>query len=761
MPPRSLSLSEHQSLKKFAGFAFSFIIVSLLMLGSLVLLEYREIVRLDEESIKINKLSSQIIYLDEVLTMSAKMAAATADPFWQIRYDKHVLSLEKAIAELKKTGADEFQYFAEKTQKANYILVYLEQQAFEKITQGYPQLAAELISGKDYLENKKLYQEGIFELQQQLDLKIQKDLHNAQQFIFLASLLTLLSTPLVIFIWMRFIALIESYKDAREKIEADLHLIVERSQAATRAKSEFLANMSHEIRTPIHVVIGMSRLALQTDLTARQQDYIAKTKQAAEGLLRIVNDILDSSKIEAGKLVIESIEFDLSQVISNLSNLLGFKALEKNLELMMQIDPKLPNRLVGDPLRLEQILTNLVTNAIKFTEAYGEVSLQVKVKSISETHVTIHFIVHDSGIGMTEEQLRRLFQAFSQADTSTTRQFGGTGLGLSISKNLVQQMGGKIWADSQLGKGSNFHFELRFPIAEQSALIESIASSAGQLQPLSRIAQPKTQQKTAQQLSWSGIDLLVVEDNPANQQIASEILSEKGFNVEIAGNGREAIEKLQQKTFAGILMDVQMPIMDGYQATREIRLLDAYKNLPIIAMTANAMPSDVADAKAAGMNDHIAKPIDFDSLFRTLEKWIAPVAKKLSVNALVDINEDLLQLPDLVAIDLHESALSERPSLYLRMLRMFFDKYVDHQAFIRQLTDNRDQAESVRLVHSLKGLSATLGAVKLSEVAGRLEQSLAAGDEASPGIAELAAQLQPLIADLADFFADAANDLDD
>jgi signal transduction histidine kinase/response regulator RpfG family c-di-GMP phosphodiesterase len=538
------------------------------------------------------------------------------------------------------------------------------------------------------------------------------------------------------------------------------------AEAASRAKGDFLANMSHEIRTPMNAIIGLSGLALKHDTAPRTRDYLQKIQHSGEHLLGIINNILDFSKIESGKLEMASVAFDLHSVIETVVTLLSERIDNKGLQLRQRVAPDVPRTLRGDPLRLRQVLLNLCNNAVKFT-AQGEICVDVSVQREWPGEVMLCFRVRDTGIGLTPQQIGRLFTSFSQADASITRQYGGTGLGLAISKSLAEAMGGSIGVESDYGQGSTFCFSARFGVVESApaaAMDDPRAPNLGQAQaaPGTLTARPSLEPALE---AIAGARILLVEDNEINQQVACELLRGAGLEVDVADNGQLAVHCVEarhtQQPYDLVLMDMQMPVMDGVTATRLLRKTHSADALPIVAMTANSMRADRDRCLQAGMNDFVTKPINPQELWRAVLRWVPPRAGQglrdntrpraeavEAANAFASGTEpsdgtaagaELMQMleriPDL-DVELGLLRTAGQPGLYASVLTKFVRTKADEARRIRSCLDAQDYAGAQRLAHTLKSVAGTLGATLLEGSAKALESQLHRPDTGSGALTD-------------------------
>lgn len=507
----------------------------------------------------------------------------------------------------------------------------------------------------------------------------------------------------------------------RKRVAEELERAREAADSASRFKSEFLANTSHEIRTPLNAIIGFSALLINTDLSPRQRDFLCKINNAGEVLLRVINDILDFSKVEAGKLEMELARFRLDETLANVLSLLQQKAAEKMLLVHLNLPPDIPNRLVGDPFRLGQVLINLVGNAIKFTEK-GSITITVTRLETAAAKVCLQFSVLDTGIGLSAEHLAKLFHPFTQADGSTTRKFGGSGLGLSISKRLVELMGGSIWAESELTVGSGFNFTAWFSIGSSQDVGHLQSEERGNPLCDYPTAYSGTSESTP---DFSKARILLVEDNEINRQLAVELLKPAGAHVEVAVDGAEAIKRVtdSHESFDLVLMDIQMPDIDGYEATRCIRSDARFAKLPIIAMTAHAMQEEREKIMAAGMNDHITKPVNSRDMYRTMALYLDTPLPVQSAEAEKPAHDSSPVIPVIPGLDI-QGALEKiegDTALYLWILNAFLQDQEEAFAKIANALNDDDYKLAERIFHTTRGLAGNIGATALQELAEKLE----------------------------------------
>ncbi|KZY63600.1 hypothetical protein A3742_13150 [Oleiphilus sp. HI0071] len=504
-----------------------------------------------------------------------------------------------------------------------------------------------------------------------------------------------------------------------EKRSVDMVQALEKEVEANKAKSEFVSMISHEMRTPLNAIIGFSEILVSPDrakdLTPDQtQHYTENIHTASKGLLSLINDILDMAKIEAGKLELEEIDFEHSKLCTQLFDTYKITANSKPVEVKLELDEAIPDKLMGDPNRVSQVVNNLFSNALKFTDS-GAVTLIAKLVKSSSKGIDVEYCVQDSGIGMSAEVLERLFQPFTQADNSMSRKYGGTGLGLTISRQLVEAMGGKIWVESKLGEGSRFSFKVRY---QSSLNVASQSKKRDSEEPIGR--------------RLAGFKLLLVEDDPINQELAKYLIESEGADLSIADNGLEAVAAIEEAPFDLVLMDLQMPVCDGYTATIKVREHAEFDTLPFVAMTANAA-SDVRDrCLEVGMNDFLTKPFIIEDLLQLIETYCKPrdalqlVPEAIDdIAALLDDGEETIQLID---SDKALAVLHGNRHLYRRVLAQFKQCCDDgvYSLDSRRIQNNR--RDTMRLVFNVKRLAETIGAYYISNLLAELEGAVEVDD---------------------------------
>lgn len=654
------------------------------------------LISIDKKSASFLPIIRKITVNDEVFFIAINI---NSDYF----INKYSTNLENNFATLELIRIDGMLLFS--SNKNRQVGALIENSALiEEAIQKSKSLGIETINNKQYLTSYRLIE--TFPLNVAIGLDFEKTMTKWEEkritIILIVTLLVLFLIALVFILIYRYSKEKQHELEFQKSTQRILEKAKELAEKANIEKSDFLANMSHEIRTPLNGIMGLTDLVLRSALDEKQRDYLQKAQKSSHILLSLINDILDYSKIEAGKLNLEHRAFNLDEVIGSVIDLFEHEASNRNLLLEIDTPPNL--NLVGDSLRLRQVLTNIVGNAIKFTKK-GFVKVTISIKNEDKNSINLDFSIKDSGIGMCQEVQESLFKKFTQADSSITREYGGTGLGLSISKQLVELMGGKISLESSLGVGSDFMFSIKFTKQET-------------------LTAEKTKQPIKEKNKFKSCIILLVEDNSINQLVVVGILENLGINVDIANNGKEAVDKAKIKNYDLILMDIQMPIMDGFEATKKIRNFN--KDIPIIALSAAVLIEDKEKTKQAGMNAHLEKPIDQQKLSNIISQYldignISPKLENLKKESLK--NESLVSKDCFYGVDIQDlkGRVGDNPEIIKQLLLSFCDDYqFPEEKFDISIieTDNFDKA-----IHALKGISGNISLTDIFELSKKIHES--------------------------------------